>query len=117
MQSLLEDALAKHPGRSFTLYWGARRTRGLYAMDVVRKWQQKFPHFRFVGVISDEPAGDPLRQGLVHEAVLADHPTLAGHQVYVCGAPVLVSTARDAFVGTRQLRAADFFSDAFATTA
>jgi NAD(P)H-flavin reductase len=117
MQSLLDDALAKHPGRSFTLYWGARRASGLYAMDVVRKWQQKFAHFRFVGVISDEPAADPLRQGLVHEAVLAEHPTLAGHQVYVCGAPVLVSTARDAFVGTRQLRPADFFSDAFATTA
>lgn len=116
MQSLLEDALPKHKDRSFTLYWGARQASGLYALDQVRKWQQKFPHFRFVGVVSDEAAADPLRHGLVHEAVLADYPTLAGHQLYVCGAPVLVSAAREAFIASRQLKAADFFSDAFATT-
>lgn len=83
----------------------------------MRKWQQKFPHFRFVGVISDAEAAEPHRRGLVHEAVLQDHATLAGHQVYVCGAPVLVSAAREAFVKHRGLPPADFYSDAFATTA
>jgi NAD(P)H-flavin reductase/ferredoxin len=116
MQSLLEDALPRHRDRPFTLYWGARKASGLYALEQVRKWQQKFPNFRFTGVVSDEAAEDPLRQGLVREAVLADHPTLAGHQVYVCGAPVLVSAAREAFVNGKQLRAANFFSDAFPTT-
>ncbi|CAA9411536.1 MAG: hypothetical protein AVDCRST_MAG51-1425, partial [uncultured Ramlibacter sp.] len=33
------------------------------------------------------------------------------------GAPALVSAARDAFVHQRQLKPADFYSDAFATTA
>lgn len=117
MQSLLEDALPKQRERSFTLYWGARQPDGLYALEQVRKWEQKYPNFRFIGVISDGAAPEPLRQGLVHEAVLQDLPTLAGQQVYVCGAPVLVSAARDAFVHQRQLKPADFYSDAFATTA
>lgn len=116
MQSILEDALAKQHGRSFTLYWGARQADGLYAMDQVRKWQQKFPPFHFVGVISDGEAPEPMRTGFVHEAVLADHETLAGHQVYVCGSPVVVAAARDAFVHRRQLPQAAFYSDAFATT-
>lgn len=117
MQSLLEDALPKQRERSFTLYWGARRQDGLYALEQVRKWEQKFPNFRFVGVISDGDAPAPLRQGLVHEAVLQDLPTLADHQVYACGSPALVHVAREAFVQQRQLKVADFFSDAFATTA
>jgi NAD(P)H-flavin reductase/ferredoxin len=116
MQSVLEEALAKQRERSFTLYWGARQADGLYAMEQVRKWQQKFPHFKFIGVISEGEAPEPLRKGFVHEAVLSDHETLAGHQVYVCGAPVVVAAAREAFVQRRQLPPSAFYSDAFATT-
>ena len=115
MQSILEDALAKQRERRFELYWGARQLDGLYAMEVVRKWEQKFPHFRFHGVISDEAVGEPWRTGFVHEAVLADHADLSSHEVYVCGAPVLVSKAKEAFMA-RGLPAAAFFSDAFAAT-
>lgn len=115
MQSLLEDALAKQRERSFELYWGARQADGLYALEQVRKWAQKFPHFRFHGVLSDAADAAPWRRGLVHEAVLADHADLSGHEVYVCGAPVLVVAAKQAFVA-RGLPSAAFYSDAFATT-
>lgn len=117
MQSLLEEALPRLRERSFTLYWGARDTAGLYALDQVKKWEQKYPNFRFIGVISNPAAMPPFRGGLVHEAVLADQPTLADTHVYVCGAPGLVSAARDAFVHTRSLPVANFFADAFATPA
>jgi NAD(P)H-flavin reductase/ferredoxin len=115
MQSMLEDALAKQRNRSFELYWGARQPDGLYALEQVRKWEQKFPHFRFHGVISEGEAPAPWRSGYVHEAVLADHADLCGHEVYVCGAPVLVSAAKQAFTA-RGLPSAAFFSDAFAAT-
>lgn len=114
IQSLLEDALPKHKDRSFALYWGTRSADGMYAMDQVRKWQHKHPHFHFVGVISEGAAEPPLRASLVHEAVLADYASMADHQVYVCGAPSMVSSARAAFVQERGLRAANFYSDAFA---
>lgn len=113
MQSILEDALAKQRDRSFTLYWGARQPEGLYALEQVRKWDQKFPHFRFHGVISEGEVPAPWRSGFVHDAVLADHADLSGHEVYVCGAPVLVSAAKQAFTA-RGLPNAAFFSDAFA---
>lgn len=116
MQSLLDEALPRLRERPFTLYWGARDAAGLYALEAVRKWQQKFANFNFVGVISNEVAEPPFRSGLVHEAVLADIASLADHQVYVCGAPALVSAARDAFVHTRGLPVAHFYADAFATS-
>lgn len=114
MQSILEQALAADPKRSFTLYWGARDPSGLYAMDLVRRWQQRHANFSFSGVISGEPPAAPLRAGLVHEAVLADFGSLADADVYVCGAPPMVHAAREAFTLQRGLPAASFFSDAFA---
>lgn len=115
VQSILDDALARQPHRRFTLYWGARQREGLYALDVVRRWQQRHANFNFVGVLSDEPAAVPFRQGLVHEAVLDDFASLTDCQVYACGAPAMVNAARDCFVHQRGLPAAAFFSDAFAS--
>lgn len=117
IQAMLEDALPRQRDRSFTLYWGARQPEGLYALEQVRKWQQKHPHFRFVGVLSDAPAQEDLRSGWVHQAVLDDLPTLAEHQVYVCGAPAMVAAAREAFTGQRGLPRESFYSDAFAVAA
>ena len=117
IQSMLEEALPKQRERAFTLYWGARQAEGLYAIEQVRKWQQKYANFRFVGVLSEdreEAVAEPWRTGLVHEAVLQDHASLAGHQVYVCGSPPLVQAARQAFIAQRGLNAGDFYSDAFA---
>ncbi len=115
MQSILEDALAKQKDRSFTLYWGVRKADGLYALEQVRKWQQKFSHFKFVGVLSDDDSDSDMRRGFVHEAVLADHADLSQHQVYVCGAPVLVSAARQAFLAQRGLPGGQFYADSFAS--
>ena len=117
IQSILEEALPRQRGRSFTLYWGARQVEGLYALEQVRKWEQRHPNFRFVGVISEGEAPAPLRRGLVHEAVLADYPSLRDHEVYACGAPPLVTAARASFVAGKGLAPGRFYSDAFATTA
>lgn len=113
IQSLLEEALPKYPDRSFTLYWGARHENGLYAMEQIQKWQRRHANFHFVGTVSDGPPPAGCRSGLVHEAVLADHANLTDHQAYVCGAPLMVSACREAFIQTKGLPAANFFADAF----
>ena len=113
IQAILEEALPRQRERSFALYWGARQLSSLYAMEVVQRWQHKFPNCRFTGVLSEQAAARPWRQGLVHEAVLADFASLSGHHVYACGAPAMVATARSEFVA-RGLAPANFYSDAFA---
>ena len=113
--SMLEDLWRRKIDRAVELYWGGRTLRHLYALDMVRKWQASHPSLRVVTVLSESRDGAPegTRSGLVHEAVLQDHPDLSGVQVYACGSPAMTRAAREAFVGQAHLPPRHFFSDAF----
>jgi NAD(P)H-flavin reductase/ferredoxin len=106
MKAIVEDLAKRGVRRELALYWGARTRSGLYAEALARKWPM-----RFVPVLSEEAWEG--RTGLVHEAVLQDFPSLAGHEVYACGAPAMIDAARRAFVGDRGLPAHAFYCDPF----
>ena len=55
--------------------------------------------------------------GFVHQAVIDDLPDLSGHQVYACGAPIVVDSAKRDCVAKCGLPAEEFFADAFTTEA
>ena len=57
------------------------------------------------------------RTGFVHSAVLQDLPDLSGHEVYACGAPIVVESARTAYTAQRGLPAEEFFADSFTSEA
>jgi CDP-4-dehydro-6-deoxyglucose reductase len=57
------------------------------------------------------------RTGFVHRAVLQDLPDLSGHQVYACGAPIVVDSARADFTAQAGLPDDEFFADSFTTEA
>jgi len=65
-------------------------------------------------VLSHAAPDDPWpgRRGLVHEAMLADHPDLTGCEVYACGSVQMVEAAVPAFVA-QGLDESFCFSDAF----
>jgi CDP-4-dehydro-6-deoxyglucose reductase len=106
MKAIVEDALKRGIRRELVLYWGARTRSGLYAEALARKWPLKF-----VPVLSEEAwAG---RRGLVHAAVLEDFSSLAGHEVYACGAPAMIDAARREFVAERALAPHAFYADPF----
>jgi CDP-4-dehydro-6-deoxyglucose reductase len=52
----------------------------------------------------------------VHQAVVNDFDSLAGYQVYACGAPIMIDVAKSAFVG-RGLPEDEFFADSFTYSA
>jgi NAD(P)H-flavin reductase/ferredoxin len=114
IKSMIEDAFTKGIDRDMTLYWGARQRSGLYS-DLPEKWAAQHPRFRYVPVISDavEPG---IRHGLVHQAVLEDHPSLAEFQAYVCGVSALCRAARKDFRAAG-LPVREFFIDTFTTKA
>ncbi len=112
--SMIRSALERGSRREMHLYWGARRRDGLYS-DLPERWAAKNPFFRYVPVLSeDDKLG--IRRGLVHQAVLQDHPSLAGFQAYVCGVPVMTQAARRDFLAAG-LPDGEFFADAFVTKA
>lgn len=71
---------------------------------------KSLPDFRFIPVISDALPQDQWsgRTGFVHRAVMEDHPDLSGHQVYACGAPIVVQSAQKDFVRECRLPEEEF---------
>lgn len=119
IKALLEHAEYKGIDRPMTLYWGGRRPHDLYQRDWCESWASRAAGRHFVPVISDANPEDGWqgRTGFVHLAVMQDHPDLASHQVYACGAPVMVESARTDFMTRCGLPAEEFFADAFTTAA
>lgn len=114
IQSIIEDMLARGIKRRWTLYWGARHAGGLYS-DLPSRWLRQSPEGRYVPVLSASYA-DGMRHGLVHSAVLTDHPSLENVQAYACGVPAMVQAARTEFIAAG-LPEQEFFSDSFVTQA
>lgn len=119
LKSIVEYSLAQGLRRPMHLYWGGRRKADLYLHELALRWAAEHDHIRYTPVLSDAtPACDwHGRRGLVHLAVLADHPSLAGHQVYACGAPPMVAAARRDFGAQAGLPAHAFLADAFVSEA
>jgi CDP-4-dehydro-6-deoxyglucose reductase len=70
--------------------------------------------------VLSEPTADCAwsgRTGFVHRAVMADWPDLSGHQVYACGAPVMVESAQRDFSAQCGLPAEEFYADSFTSEA
>ena len=114
VKSMIEHAFHVGMKRRMVLYWGTRTLADMYARGLCEEWARAHPNFTFVPVLSDPRPEDRWtgRTGLVHEAILEDFPTLAGHQVYACGSVAMVEAAHPAFVA-RGLTQDDCFSDAF----
>jgi CDP-4-dehydro-6-deoxyglucose reductase len=87
--------------------------------ELARGWAAQHPHLRYVPVVSDALPEDAWsgRSGFVHRAVIEDFPDLSGHQVYACGAPVMIEAARRDFCAGCALPAEEFYADAFTTEA
>ncbi len=119
LKALIEHMQHKNITRPAVLYWGARRPADLYMHDWVQAKVAEMPHLRYIPVISDALPEDDWtgRTGFVHQAVLEDFSDLSGHQVYACGAPIVVESARDAYSALAGLPAEEFFADAFTTEA
>jgi CDP-4-dehydro-6-deoxyglucose reductase, E3 len=119
MKALLEHMQHKGIKRPVTLYWGGRRPTDLYMAQWIVSQQAHMPQLRYVPVVSDALPQDNWngRTGFVHHAVLQDYPNLNGHQVYACGAPVVVESAQTDFCSVGQLPAEEFYADSFTSEA
>ncbi len=119
IKALIEHMQHLGTERSVTLYWGGRRPADLYMQDWVAAQLQTMPHLRYVPVVSDATVEDQWtgRSGYVHRAVMEDFPDLSGHQVYACGAPIVIESARRDFAAIAELPPDEFFADSFTSEA
>lgn len=119
IKAIVESMIERGIERPAVLYWGGRRPHDLYMDELARSWVSKLPGFVYIPVVSDALAEDHWegRTGFVHQAVMADLPDLSGYEVYACGAPVVVESARRDFRWHCGLPDEAFFADAFTSAA
>lgn len=119
IKAVIEDMQIKGIDRPATLYWGGRRPADLYLDDWVKAKMAEMPNLKYVPVISNAVPEDGWsgRSGFVHAAVLHDFPDLSGHQVYACGAPIVIDSAKTAYTTQGRLPEDEFYADSFITEA
>lgn len=115
IKALIEHMTLKANTRPAVLYWGCRSRADLYLHDWALAAAEGLPWLTYVPVLSEPKPDDAWtgRTGLVHQAVMADLPDLSGHQVYACGAPIMVDSARADFTARCGLPENAFFADSF----
>ena len=116
IKAIIEHMQFKGVTRRAVLYWGGRRPADLYMHDWVLGKVAEMPHLSYVPVVSDALPEDAWagRTGFVHNAVLQDIADLSGHQVYACGAPIVVDSAQAAYIKAG-LPDDEFYADSFVT--
>jgi CDP-4-dehydro-6-deoxyglucose reductase len=119
IKSIIEAAFKKGITRPMTLYWGARRPKDIYLHGLPQLWAAEHANFKYVPVISEAKPEDQWtgRTGFVHQATMADFPDLSGHQVYACGVPIMVDSAKRDFTSKCRLPEDEFYADSFTTAA
>jgi CDP-4-dehydro-6-deoxyglucose reductase len=118
LKAILEVALAKHPDRTFHLFWGVRSGEDLYFDNEIRRWLNAHPNLIYTPVLSEPRAADGWdgETGFVHEAVLREYPELDRFEVYASGPPPMIEALKTTFAahGLAQER---LFFDSFEFTA
>ncbi len=119
IKALIEHMQLKQDDRPAVLYWGCRQKRDLYLHEWAEQAAASMPNLTYVPVLSEPAAEDNWRgrTGFVHEAVMADYSDLSGHEVYACGAPVMVDAARRDFSARCGLPEEAFYADSFTSEA
>ena len=112
LKGMIEHAIHIGLDRPIWLYWGVRSRRDIYLHALPERWADRYPSLRFTPVLSEPDPDWSGRRGLVHEAVVEDHPDLSGFDVYMSGPPAMVEAARTAFEDGGLPRDR-MFSDAF----
>jgi CDP-4-dehydro-6-deoxyglucose reductase, E3 len=99
LKSILRHVLETGIARPVHLYWGARHHEDLYEEARVLEWLGRFPQLSYTAVLSEATRIEATHQrtGWVHQAVLADHPSLAGTDVYAAGPPAMIEALRASF--------------------
>ncbi len=115
IKGLLTQLEQQQNTRPVSMYWGGRKLSDLYMHQWMKDFAAKHTWVTYTPVLSETTASDNWdgATGYVHNQVLADFDSLADYEVYACGNPLMVDSAKDDFIAKRALNEENFFADAF----
>ncbi|MES9834890.1 MAG: CDP-6-deoxy-delta-3,4-glucoseen reductase [Candidatus Thiodiazotropha sp.] len=112
LKGIIEHAFQIGIQRPMHLYWGVRSRSDLYLPELPQRWAAEHDNFNYIPVLSEPDDDWRGRKGWVHEAVIADHPDLSDHEVYMSGPPPMIEAGKKAFL-SHGLAGEELYSDSF----
>ncbi|GAB3520441.1 CDP-6-deoxy-delta-3,4-glucoseen reductase [Photobacterium alginatilyticum] len=110
VKAIVEELIKNEDPREVYIYWGMPSSEGFYLESLETIAKEK-SNFHYIPVLSGN--GDwSGRKGLVHQAVCEDFESLEKYDVYACGSPIMIDTAKHTFF-EKGLLQDSFYSDAF----
>lgn len=113
VKSVVHDQITRRGTRPMHIYWGGRTEQDLYLLDAARHWAERYEWLTVTPVLSRPDRGWSGATGWVHDAVLAKHPDLTGHEVYACGKEAMTTTAFTTLTHKAGLPEDRFHADTF----
>lgn len=110
IKAILEQLVQDSDPRQIYIYWGMSSINGFY-LDELNTLSTSYKNIYYVPVMSGHTDWDG-RTGLVHQAVCDDFASLDDCEVYACGSPMMIDSAKKAFI-EKGLPESAFHSDAF----
>ena len=117
LYGIARDALEQGRTSPIRLYHGSRNPQGLYLVNELRTFTDRYDNFSYTPCISgDAMSADGYAQGQAIDVALDDVGKLAGWRVFLCGNPEMVKTAKKkAFLSGAAIQ--DIYADAFTLAA
>ncbi len=98
IKAMVDHLVAEQSTRPVYLYWGSRTEAGLYLDQLARQWADTYPNIHYRPVLSQGDETWQGRRGRVQQAVLADFNDLSEFELYACGHPDMVYSAKEMLV-------------------
>lgn len=95
IKSLIEHAISLEMNQPMRLYWIARRSTDHYLENYCRSWQDALDDFDFTAIAGeddDEQTASEQAMAGAAQRIAAEHPDLAGFDVYVNGPDTLFAS-------------------------
>lgn len=115
---IAKDALAAGHIGPIHLYHGSSDTHGLYLGQELGELASEYENFHYHPCCDVVPksASPKLREGRANDSAFADHQSLSGWQVVLCGHPEMVRLSKKfAYLGGASL--GDIYADPFEVAA
>ena len=112
LKAMIEHAIAEQASRPIHLYWGVRNQADLYCNAMACEWAERNSNIHYIPVLSRPEHDWQGRTGYVQDAVAADFTDLSDYEMYACGHPDMIYSAREALL-KNGIDSDRCFSDAF----
>lgn len=114
VRSILDHCMSQNITNPIYLYWGAKDSSQLYALQELNTIAEEHSNVHFIPVIEHLESEWTGKVGNVLEAIDQDFSTLENFDVYIAGRFEMAGSARQKFVDYKKAKKTRIFADAYA---